>query len=90
MKRVHLWMTGKVQGVWFRESAKRAAENEGLVGWVKNLVDGRVEAVAEGDPGALERWVAWCHQGPPGARVDILEREDEPVRREFSAFRVER
>jgi acylphosphatase len=62
-------VTGHVQGVFFRNSAQREAESAGVTGWVRNLPDGRVEAVFEGDPPAVERLVAWAHQGPSKARV---------------------
>lgn len=90
MKRVHLWISGRVQGVWFRESAKKAAEALGVVGWVRNRPDGRVEGVFEGPAGAVEQLVAWCRHGPERARVDALHVEDEPATGGFEAFRVER
>ena len=62
-------VTGHVQGVFFRNSAQREAQAAGVTGWVRNLPDGRVEAVFEGDPAAVERLVAWAHRGPSKARV---------------------
>lgn len=73
MKRVHVYISGRVQGVWFRASTKRIADEYGLSGWVKNLPDGRVEAVFEGDEEAVKKAVKWCHQGPPGAVVEKVE-----------------
>lgn len=73
MQRAHLFVSGKVQGVWFRHSTVQQAQALGLTGWVRNLPDGRVEAVAEGPRDALETWVAWCHQGPALARVDQVD-----------------
>jgi acylphosphatase len=67
--RVSLRIEGEVQGVFFRESTRREAERLGLVGWVRNEPDGSVTAVAEGAPGPLQEFVAWCHKGPPAARV---------------------
>lgn len=55
------------------------AEALGLAGWVRNLPDGRVEAVAEGDPASLARLLAWARRGPPAARVEAIEQREEPV-----------
>jgi acylphosphatase len=64
---------GKVQGVWFRDSCRRQAEQLGLAGWVRNLPDGSVEAVFEGPSGAVQRGVEWCRRGPSGAVVTSTE-----------------
>ena len=61
---------GRVQGVFFRDTCRQIAEEHGVSGWVRNLPDGRVEAVFEGLPEAVDALVAWCHEGPPAARVD--------------------
>jgi acylphosphatase len=66
-------ITGRVQGVGFRWFAHAAADRDGLHGWVRNLPDGRVEAHAEGDADALERFERALRHGPPGARVDDIE-----------------
>ena len=68
---------GKVQGVFFRDSAQQEAEREGAAGWVRNRDDGAVEAVFEGDPGAVERLVEWCRSGPSSADVEDVEASDE-------------
>jgi acylphosphatase len=70
-------VSGRVQGVWFRESCREEAALRGVAGWVRNLPDGRVEAVFEGDADAVDALVAWCHEGPPRARVRGVERLDE-------------
>jgi acylphosphatase len=70
MGRVHLVVAGRVQGVFYRSSCAREAEARGLAGWVRNLSDGRVEAVFEGPEPQLDAIVSWCREGPPGARVD--------------------
>ena len=78
--RVRVFVSGRVQGVWFRESCREAAAAAGVTGWVRNLSDGRVEAVLEGPSAAVDRVVRWCHDGPSHARVDTVETQvEEPV-----------
>ncbi|QOC22992.1 acylphosphatase [Wenzhouxiangella sp. AB-CW3] len=68
------WLiSGRVQGVFFRESTRRQAEPLGLSGHAVNLSDGRVEVLAHGRPPALDELEQWLHQGPPAARVDSVE-----------------
>ena len=69
-------ISGRVQGVGFRYFIEAAAAREGIHGWVRNLPDGRVEASAEGDADAIDRFEGKLHQGPPGARVDRVDIED--------------
>lgn len=69
---------GRVQAVWFRETCRREAAAAGVSGWVRNRPDGRVEAVFEGQPSAVERMVDWCRRGPPRAVVTRVEVFDEP------------
>jgi acylphosphatase len=64
---------GRVQGVFFRATCAREATLRDVRGWVRNTADGSVEALFEGDFGAVEAMTAWCRHGPPGARVDALE-----------------
>ncbi|HXR22217.1 MAG TPA: acylphosphatase [Acidimicrobiales bacterium] len=79
MVRRHLWVRGRVQGVWYRGSCAEQARALGISGWARNLPDGRVEIVAEGNPEALDNLVEWCRHGPPAARVTALEvRAEEP------------
>jgi acylphosphatase len=66
-----------VQNVWFRDACRREALAHGVDGWVQNLADGRVEAVFEGTPDAVAAVVAWCHDGPPRAKVDGVDVRDE-------------
>ncbi|HEU4662925.1 MAG TPA: acylphosphatase, partial [Dokdonella sp.] len=68
-------VSGLVQGVFFRASTQARARELGLAGWAKNLADGRVEVVAGGDAAALDELERWLQRGPPGARVDAVERE---------------
>lgn len=67
-----LRITGTVQGVGFRESLRRMAEREGVGGWVRNRLDGSVEAVLQGPEAAVQRVVCWARRGPPAARVAAL------------------
>ena len=71
-------MTGRVQGVWFRDSVRREAIARGVAGWVRNRADGSVEAVFEGDPSAVAQCVSWCRQGPPRAEVTGVDVSEEP------------
>lgn len=73
MRRAHVKIYGKVQGVWFRAHTKEMADKLGIKGWVRNVPDGSVEAVFEGDDEAVEEIIKWCHHGPPLARVDKVE-----------------
>jgi acylphosphatase len=66
-------ISGLVQGVWFRQTTAEVSRRAGLAGWVRNLPDGRVEAVFEGEQASVESVIAWCHRGPSGARVDAVE-----------------
>ena len=70
--RVRVVATGRVQGVWFRDTCRERALAEGVAGWVRNRGDGAVEAEFEGAPAAVERLVAWCREGPTRARVDAV------------------
>lgn len=69
MPQAHIFVTGKVQGVYYRQSTKDKATSLGLVGWTRNLPDRRVEILAQGPPEALEALIQWCWQGPPMATV---------------------
>jgi acylphosphatase len=71
--RVHVFVSGIVQGVFFRQSAVDEARRLGVSGWVRNLADGRVELEAEGERGALEGLLGFCRRGPPAAQVDDIE-----------------
>lgn len=80
MKRVHLIIRGKVQGVYYRQSSKEKADELGLCGWVRNRQNGTVEAVVEGAPAAVTSFIDWCHSGPSHARVDGVDcTSGEPV-----------
>jgi acylphosphatase len=76
--RAHVYVSGKVQGVFYRATTRDTARDEDVDGWVKNLADGRVEAVFEGPESAVESMVEWCHEGSPQARVEDVAVEYEP------------
>jgi acylphosphatase len=69
-KHAHVFVSGTVQGVYFRDTTRQTAREHGVDGWVRNLDDGRVEAVFEGSPEAVDALVDFCHDGSPAARVD--------------------
>ncbi|MEV7615592.1 acylphosphatase [Streptomyces sp. NPDC089799] len=77
MVRKRVIVTGIVQGVFFRDSCRTEAMAEGVTGWVRNLPDGTVEAVFEGEREAVDRLVRWAHTGPPAARVDGVQSQEE-------------
>ncbi len=87
-QRIRIIVTGKVQGVFFRQALKVMAKKNNVFGWVKNLKDGRVEAVLEGDEEKISRLVEWAHGGPANARVEDVEIRNEKFIDEFSKFDV--
>ncbi len=87
-RRVHVWIRGLVQGVAFRAFARDMAQLAGVAGWVRNHRDGRVEAVFEGEAEAVEKMLAWCHEGSPWAHVDKVDVREEEYRAEFDQFRI--
>jgi acylphosphatase len=89
-RRLAVRVEGRVQGVFFRESARQTAQGLGLSGWVRNLPDGAVAAEAEGDEVPLQAFVRWCHKRPPAARVTAVQTSEVPVRVDDSGFTVER
>lgn len=87
-RRVRIVVSGRVQGVWFRESTRETAEALGLVGTVRNLLTGEVEIIAEGPRHRLEALAVWARRGPSAARVDHITEEYSPATGSFSEFRV--
>ncbi len=75
--RIRVVVQGRVQGVWFRESTRRMAEQRGIAGWVRNLPAGDVEAVFEGSSETVASALAWCRRGPEHAVVTALQAVDE-------------
>ena len=86
--RAHVFITGRVQGVFFRSYTEDKALELGLTGWVRNLSDGRVEAIFEGDEEKIKEMIKWCYKGPPGARVTIVKVEWEDYKGEFNTFSI--
>jgi acylphosphatase len=77
--RAHVFVSGRVQGVYYRATTREQARERGVGGWVRNLDDGRVEAVFEGPEPAVEAMVEWCHEGSPQASVaDVTVEYEEP------------
>ena len=87
-QRIRIFVSGKVQGVFFRQALKVMAKKNNVNGWVKNLQDGRVEAVMEGDIENISRLVEWSHGGPANARVEDVEIINEKFIGEFTQFDV--
>ena len=86
--RLHIYVSGYVQGVFYRSTAKRIAESLLLTGWVRNLRDGRVEIVAEGEEENLLKFIEWCKRGPVGAKVESLDVRREDYKGEFRGFEI--
>lgn len=76
LRRVHLWVSGRVHGVFFRATTRDEARARGLTGWVRNAPDGRVEAEVQGAPEAVAQLIDECRSGPPGAEVDDVDVEE--------------
>jgi len=86
--RAHVYVSGIVQGVFFRSETQEEALRNGLTGWVRNLLDGRVEAVFEGEKELVERLIEFCRRGSPGAEVTNVEVVWENYTGEFHDFMV--
>ena len=87
--RVHIWVTGRVQGVYFRYAVEEEARDHGITGWVWKLsLIGRVEGIFEGDEPGVQEILAYCRKGPQYAKVDHVEVREEPFRGEFRGFEI--
>jgi acylphosphatase len=86
--RVHLVISGQVQGVWFRASTRDKAQQLGLTGWVKNTFEGNVEAVFEGEEKLINEMLDWCHHGPPLAQVENVEVKKQRPSNDFDDFSI--
>lgn len=87
-ERAHVRISGQVQGVFFRDSTRQKAEELGLAGWVKNLPDGRVEAVFEGPSERVREMVRWCEEGPQNASVEDVDKDFESSGGDLEDFEV--
>lgn len=88
MKRIRVFISGRVQGVFFRAAARRAAADLNLTGWVRNMEDGRVEAVFEGTDANVAKMLTWCKTGPPAAVVKNIEINEENYTGDFPDFSI--
>lgn len=86
--RAHVYISGVVQGVFFRASARNKAKELGIIGWVRNLPDGRVEAVFEGGDAQVDAMVSWCQKGPSHSLVEDVDVVREGYKGEFGDFSV--
>ncbi len=86
--RAHLYIRGRVQGVSFRYYTRQQAFAKGVNGWVRNLLDGRVEAVVQGDEAIVKEVIAWCKHGPSSARVDDVWMEWETPEEDCVSFEI--
>ena len=87
-KRVHVFVTGRVQGVFFRQATKVIAIKNNVTGWVRNLDDGRVEILIEGDDKCIDSVIAWCDCGLANSRVDDIQINNENYLGSFESFEV--
>lgn len=86
--RAHVFVIGRVQGVYFRQNTKQVATRHRVTGWVRNLPDGRVEAIFEGDDTDVNEVIEWCHIGPPKAKVEDVDVKFQKYTGEFAEFDV--
>ncbi len=86
--RAHVYVSGRVQGVFFRSETQDEALRHGLTGWVRNLPDDRVEAVFEGEKENVEKLIDFCRRGPPGARVTKVDVTWEDCTGQFKSFTI--
>jgi acylphosphatase len=85
---VKLLISGRVQGVYFRLFAQKKAKQLGIKGYAKNLVDGRVEIMAQADNSSIESFIKWSNKGPITARVDEVEVSEWPIEEQFTTFEI--
>lgn len=88
IRRLHIFISGKVQGVFFRDFVKLTAESFNFKGWCKNLADGRVEIIVEGKEEKMKDFLRRLREGPPHAEIENIDYEQERTTNEFKEFRV--
>ena len=86
--RIHVLVSGKVQGVFYRANTRLLANELGVKGWIKNLQDGNVEIIAEGRKNALDKLIEFCNRGPVGAKVENVDVSWDKPKKEFDIFDV--
>ncbi len=86
--RTHFFLSGRVQGVCFRSAGRDKARSLGIEGWVRNLSDGRVEIVAEGEESKIKKFIEWAKEGPEFARVENVELYRKKYKGEFDRFQI--
>lgn len=86
--RIHAWISGKVQGVFYRESTEYWAKNLDLKGWIRNTDDGRVELIVEGPEDRIKKFMKWCEKGPVAAKVVNINKREELYTGEFEDFKA--
>ena len=86
--RAHAFISGRVQGVFFRMETQRAAQRFGVFGWVRNRRDGTVEALVEGDKHQVDAMLDWCNEGPAHAHVTDVKVDREEYAGEFDSFEI--
>lgn len=89
IKRAHIFVSGRVQGVFFRQNALKKAKSLGISGWIKNTKDGRVEAIIEGEEEKINTMIEWLKVGPALARVKNIEIIWEKAKEEFQDFEIQ-
>lgn len=87
-RELHVYVSGLVQGVFFRQTTQHMARSLQVTGWVRNLPDGRVEVIAQGSPVALDRLLLWLHHGPDTAVVESLEVCYQTRQKSYSSFSI--
>lgn len=87
-KQIRVIIKGRVQGVFYRASTKKQADQLGIQGWVRNLPDGSVEALFQGDQTIISKMLAWCRQGPPASKVETVSTENPEMTERFKTFEV--
>jgi acylphosphatase len=88
MVRAHILVSGRVQGVFFRSETSYEAEKQGVKGWIRNLPDGKVEAIFEGEEESVKELVEFCRQGPRGAKITKVDVKWENYKGEFRSFEI--
>jgi acylphosphatase len=88
MKRIHVYISGRVQGVFFRAVTQQTAKGFNLTGWVRNVADGRMEALFEGEDENVDKMLDWCRIGPPAAWVENVIVTEKPHSGEFKDFTI--